>query len=49
MVRRRSAGRCARGRFRPGEPFEMASQIGKSLLEHRDAHAANVEDLAVIA
>jgi hypothetical protein len=36
-------------RFRPGEPFEMAPQIGKSLLKHRDAHAASVEDLAVIA
>jgi len=27
----------------------MAPQIGKSLLKHRDAHAASVEDLAVIA
>jgi hypothetical protein len=44
-----SARRCARGRFRPGEPFEMAPQIGKSLLKHRGAHAASVEDLAVIA
>ena len=30
-----SARRCARGRFRPCEPFEMAPQIGKSLLKHR--------------
>ena len=36
-------------RFRPGEPFEMAPQIGKSLLKHRGAHAASVGDLAVIA
>jgi hypothetical protein len=30
-----SARRCARGRFRPGGPFEMAPQIGNSLLKHR--------------
>jgi hypothetical protein len=43
------ARRCARGPFRPGEPFEMAPQIGKSLLRRPGAHAASADDLAVVA
>jgi hypothetical protein len=47
--RRRICEAVRQSSISTGRPFEMAPQIGKSLLKHRGAHPASVEDLAVIA